>query len=290
MKITNRLGLPQTLVNAVKSHNHKGADYSASMLCNPPRIVWLNKRHKDEMEEDVADRIWSLFGTAMHYIIEKGVAESEIAEQYFETEIEGKRLSGTCDLYNKDNGTITDWKTDSVWTLIYKSREHEREVQLNAYAYLFRMNGIDPKKLQIISLLRDWNKKSALNGGDYPRKNIVITEYNLWDIDKQREYFTDCIKKFEWYRDVPDDDLPQCTMDDMWQQPTKYAVMRKGYKSAKRVYDNLQDAEDLVEMIDGGYIVKRESKRNRCEDYCPANKFCNQYQDYLKAKEAENDS
>ena len=285
MKITNKANLPQTLVNAVKAHTHKGGDYSASMLCNPIRVYWLNKRHKDELEEDVSQRIWSLFGTAMHYIIEKGADEKELSEKYLETKIQGKTLSGTCDLYDKA-GTITDWKTDSVWTIIYGNREREREVQLNAYAYLFRKAGYEVNKLQIISLLRDWSKTEAARKSEYPQSNILVTEYKLWDIDLQDNFLNTVIGRFEAFKDIPDNELPECSAEDMWQKPAKYAVMKPGRKSALKVFNNMKDAEFLMASMPGqSYIEVREAKRNRCADYCPANKFCNQYQEYLKEKE-----
>ena len=82
MKITNKNNLPEALVKAVEGHNHKGGDYSASMLENPARIYWLKKRHYDKLTEDVSVRLWALFGTAVHSIIEKNAGDNEIAEGY----------------------------------------------------------------------------------------------------------------------------------------------------------------------------------------------------------------
>jgi len=127
MKITNNNKLPEPIVKAIESHEHKGADYSASMLYKSPRMVQLGNRYKDKIEKDASDMIWSLFGTALHHIVEQGTGKNELSEQYMEVDIGGKKLSGSSDLLTKnDTGyTITDYKTLSVWAIIYMGSMEE---------------------------------------------------------------------------------------------------------------------------------------------------------------------
>jgi len=83
MKITNKHGLPEVFVNLLtRSPYSKGkAHLSATELLSSPRIVQLKKRHFDDIEEDVSDRIFALFGTAMHSILEDGKTSNAIVEQ-----------------------------------------------------------------------------------------------------------------------------------------------------------------------------------------------------------------
>lgn len=69
--LTNKQGLPETIVNACKYDTHKVAgDISVSQLISAPRERILKKLNK--YEEDVSDRLYMLMGTALHHILERG--------------------------------------------------------------------------------------------------------------------------------------------------------------------------------------------------------------------------
>ena len=74
MKVTNKYNLPQTIVNVLNRPTYtKGkAHLSVTEALSSPRIVQLRKRHWDELEEDVADKVWAIFGTAIHSVLEQG--------------------------------------------------------------------------------------------------------------------------------------------------------------------------------------------------------------------------
>jgi len=73
MKYTNIHGYPEAIVKAMENDDYsKGkADYSVSSLNTPPRILHLMSRHAKELKLDVSDNMFALFGTAIHYILEK---------------------------------------------------------------------------------------------------------------------------------------------------------------------------------------------------------------------------
>ena len=85
MKITNEYELPQPFVNIAKNPSYsKGkAHISATSLLNSPKIVTLLKKHDDELEQDVADMIWSIWGSAVHNVLEKGADKNNLVEQRF---------------------------------------------------------------------------------------------------------------------------------------------------------------------------------------------------------------
>ena len=70
MIITNKFGLPKPFENIAKNPSYsKGkAHISATSLLNSPKIVTLLKKYDDELEQDVSDMIWSIFGSAVHKI------------------------------------------------------------------------------------------------------------------------------------------------------------------------------------------------------------------------------
>src|SRR3990167_2375905 len=70
MSLTNKYNLPQTLVDAASIDNHRTAgDISVSELIDAPQIRFLKKTHK--IQEDISDRVWALFGTGIHSVLEK---------------------------------------------------------------------------------------------------------------------------------------------------------------------------------------------------------------------------
>ncbi len=276
MTITNKHNLPETFVKAVTNFKHSGERYSASQLSKSARMVHLEKRHYDEISEDVIDRFWALLGTSTHAILEKGEHEQAISEAYFTEEINGIKISGKSDYYKA--GKISDYKVTSVWSYIFRDDKiTDWESQLNVYGWLFRKAGYEVNELEIIMILRDFMKSKA-GYGNYPDIPIQTIKINLWDIETQEKYIKNRVDYYEKYKDTPDNDLPFCSETDRWVKPAKYAIMKKGRKTAVKLHDTLESAEQHLSNLDEKhYIEKRDSEQwKRCE-YCSVSKFCNQF-------------
>ena len=82
MKITNKLSLPYGLVKAVSPEPHnKPGEISATTLIQGTKQVILTQCYWDKLEDDVSERIWAVFGTAVHALL-----ENEGEEDYEEYE------------------------------------------------------------------------------------------------------------------------------------------------------------------------------------------------------------
>lgn len=277
MTITNNFGLPAAFHRTAIMQEHKSADYSATQLLRSPRHLWLQRRHDDQIEQDVSEMVWALLGTAVHGIIEKGEGESEFAETYLTARVANRTISGTADLYDMRTGKISDWKTTSVYSIIYGSRNVEWEQQLNIYAWLFRQNGLEVNELEIVTILRDWQKSKAKFDATYPQAQVQVVKIPLW-ADSDAQIFVDIrVRDLEMYRDTEDDRLPYCSDEYRWKDKEKYAAMKQGRKSAVKLHDTSAQAETHVATIPGGYVEHRSSTARRCEDYCMAAAFCNQH-------------
>ena len=138
MIITNNLGLPQAFVEMAKrDYEYEPNEYRVTSLLKGVRETILERRHDEKIERDVSDMIWLLFGTAVHNILEhQEEGDYEIKESRIKIPIGGYILSGQFDLYNAKSNTITDYKTCSVWKIIYGDFEDWRR-QLLIYAYSF---------------------------------------------------------------------------------------------------------------------------------------------------------
>jgi hypothetical protein len=122
MKITNKSGLPQTLVNVMERdpYTRGGARLSVTQLIGSPRISILRARHDHEMETDVTDGIWSMMGRAMHSLAEAGADAAHIAEERIHTTVLGWTLSGGIDLQILRDGVVAieDYKVTSAWAVM----------------------------------------------------------------------------------------------------------------------------------------------------------------------------
>jgi hypothetical protein len=94
VKITNKHNLPQTIVNALQRPTYsKGkADISVTELIAPPQLVALKHKHKDDLESDAADMVWSLFGSAVHSILEQGADDDHTSLRSVYTQPSGRGL------------------------------------------------------------------------------------------------------------------------------------------------------------------------------------------------------
>jgi hypothetical protein len=95
MKVTNKYNVPQTLVTlATKEYYSKGAaQYSVTELLSPPRVRRMREQYDAEMEQDVTDMLWSLLGSALHVVMERGQTDGHLTEERLFTSIDGVTLS-----------------------------------------------------------------------------------------------------------------------------------------------------------------------------------------------------
>jgi len=250
--LTNNTGLPPAIVDAViqqrKEYTGSGSDLSASGVTTPPRIYWLQKRHKEEIVEDVSDLIWSMLGTAVHNILESAGKQKEqhIVEERFHTNILGWEFSGQLDHYNVDNGVLSDYKVTSVYAVKGDHKE-EWEAQLNCLRYLLHLNGINAEKLNIVAILRDWSKIKAKTEKDYPKAQIVEIDIPVWSIEEAEAFLELKIASLQVWGSVVDNDLPFCSEKDRWAKPTKWAVMKGTNKRATKLHDTEEEAQKHAE-------------------------------------------
>ena len=289
MKITNHLNLPQPFVSAVESeYVPTPQQYSVTTVLNPSRYVILSRRHNSEVEQDVADMIWLLFGTAFHSILENSRAEEEqLQEQYlkqdlgmFDKELEGYKLSGKADLLDTKTNTMIDYKTTSVYKVMFGDYEDWRK-QLLMYAWLFRQQGYEVNKGQIVALMKDHSKSKAKFDRTYPQYPVKVIDFEFNDqdfIDIEKEII-DKFKELKRCEQLKDNELPMCSMEERWNDGNKYAVKKKGNKRAERVFDTKEQAEEYMKDKEGYEIEERLGTDRRCMEYCSSCIYCPYWQE-----------
>jgi len=288
MKITNKFNIPQTFLNVLDrpTYSKGGANISATQLLNSPKIVALTKKYDDEIEQDASEMVWSIIGTAIHGVLEHGRDENHIVEQRLHADVDGWHISGAVDLQIINDGKvdIRDYKTTSVWSVM--NHKIEWEWQLNIYAWLVEHVTEKPvNSLGIVAILRDWKSREVGTKEGYPESPITEVEIPLWDYAEREAFIKERIKLHSAaeFAMETDGELGDCTPQEMWEKPTKWAVMKIGGVRAKGVYDTEDQAGAALEELGNGHEIQvRLGERTRCSGFCPVSKWCQQYQDYLK--------
>jgi hypothetical protein len=293
MKLTNRFGIPETFVNVLKRPTYsKGAAHlSVTQLINSPKIVALTKKFEEELEQDVADMVWSIFGSAIHNILEHGKDENHLVEERIHSMVDGWKISGAVDLQVVDDQggiSIRDYKTTSVWAVMNEKIEWEQ--QLNIYAWL-----VDTVKedfhvtdLGIVAIIRDWSRRDAARNPDYPQAPVKELPIKLWPYEERKEFVQSRITSHSACEFAMEtgEDLSPCTPEEMWEKPTTWAIKKVGGVRAKSVHDTEESMLKALEIAGPAYEIEvRPGSRTRCESFCPVNTYCQQWRDYQESKD-----
>lgn len=290
MKLTNKFNLPQTFVNVLNRNSYtKGkAHLSATELISSPRIVQLRKAQWDNLEEDVSEKIWAIFGTAIHSVLELGKDENHVIEQRLHANVDGWDISGAIDLQrvDPDGIVVCDYKTTGAWAVMNEKSDWEQ--QLNIYAWLVeKVKKVPVKKVEIIAIIRDWSRRDAQNKEGYPEAPVKVIDINLWSFEERENFIKDRIRLHSdaQFATEVGGDLPNCTPSEMWEKETVYAVRKIGNVRAKSLHATKEDAEKTVEELGKAFEIEvRPGERTRCANFCQVRDFCKQWKEYNSSK------
>lgn len=276
MIMTNEMGLPESFVNFVSNarHNESGTISATTMLKGEKEIV-LTDRHFDEITVDASDMVWATFGSAFHLLMEHQEDDS-FKEERFEVPVGKFTVTGKVDRYDLEREILEDWKTASVWKIIYGDFADWKEQGLT-YAWLLKQNGLTVKKCRFVALLKDHSKTEAKRKADYPQKPVYVYEFDITDEDLKavENRIVSKVAKVASAYELEDDKIAPCTAEERWATADKYAVMKDGRKTALKVCDTKEEAEKLLSELGGTRIEERKGESKKCVDYCPCREFCN---------------
>jgi hypothetical protein len=289
MKITNKYNLPNAFVNLSEDvRKPVPLQYSATTILKPTRMVILERRHFDEIEIDVSDSIWLVFGTAVHKILE-ATNEKGFVEKAMEYNVDGTyKLTGRVDLYNTDTCSVEDYKTASTWKVIYEEFDDWKKQGL-IYAWLLTKAGYYVSNLKFHALLKDWTARDKRLADSkntfYPEHPIYTWHYQVKtsDLEDIEKFIMARFKELIASEKLDDNSLPLCTPEERWNSGDKFAVKKQGNVKATKVFNNEQDALAFANT-NGMVVEKREGEDRRCQDYCMASKFCEHYKNVVAKK------
>lgn len=295
MNYTNKLGLPQYIVDWLLAddynHNYDPYTISATTLMKPTRAHLLTIRHRDQLETDASDIIAARVGTALHDSISvvksEGYKKEERASREIQLESVTYKITGKYDiLQDNDDGTysLRDIKTTSVWARILGGKDEGYCQQLSVYRWLLNGQGLPVTDIGYIDFFfTDWQSAKAKTDKDYPKHKVYTGHaVQLMSLEKTEEWIKSRLELIEKNKNLADENLQECTREELWAGVEKFAVMKRGGKRATKLCDTKEEAEEYIKTKQiAGYVQYRPPKVRRC-NYCPGLPFCNQGISYQK--------
>jgi len=225
MNVTNKYNLPDAVVRAITYDDYDAAgDMSVTGLLQPVQQAALMSIYAGDLPpEDVSEHVWRMFGSVAHEVLYRSRdPESVVAETRLHMQVGGWDITGKPDVYDVRTRTLTDFKTTSVWSLIYEpAGRKEWHQQLNLYRLLLEANGYPVESLQIIAILRDHQKRETFKRSDYPQIPIVAIDIPLWDKADAEAFLDERVRLHRRARD--DGDWEACTDEERWKGKSGYA-------------------------------------------------------------------
>ena len=291
LKLTNKLGLPEPVVEAIRNDNYNSgdSDYTPSSLVEPPRAAELGRLH--EIVQDASELLASLDGQIAHLILERAAKTLEEQGYVVEKRFKGTygladkifKVSAQVDLFDPARGLISDYKRVRVSSLKH-GLKWEHKFQLNMQAELVRRAGFQVDKLELVLMLKDWSAEIEYQG--YPTSSMVKQAVPLMTSEEINKWVVERIVLHEAAKLA----LPLCSDEERWSRPT-YAVVSPGGKKAKRVFDTYAEADSYVKtgVFGALSIQERPGKSIRCLRYCPVRSVCEQGKTFQPKSEVDED-
>jgi len=256
-------------------------DYSITELLSPVQLTVLRKHHAKTITQDPAHMLASRIGTAIHQSIHEAWKRSGargVSEERFYFTLDGATIGFSPDFID-DQGVVHDWKSTKIWGVLDGAKPDWTE-QLRAYDYGLASIGIDATALVDWAVILDHspNKVEELPYPivrfDIPRVPHEVTEAFLQDrLNRVREAEAALASGGL---------IPECTSDERWVKPGKWAVCKRGNKRALALRDTEEEARELLNSgwKKATHLERREGAQwFRCANYCAIgkNNLCPQF-------------
>jgi hypothetical protein len=276
---TNKHNYPEWLCNVLKYNPYttgpKRSDISTTQLIDSPQVLSLRKANRDNIVEDVSDRTWAVWGSAVHAICEyANMSNSDVlVEKRFHKDYGSHSVSGQVDIYDIKNNIIYDIKTVGAFALSYGIKPAWTN-QLNVLADLMKNDGWKVSGLAIVAFSKDFNEKNVKPGSTYPESALkVIHDIPYWPVSETRKYIDKRLQRHFFDEHI-------CDREERWQSESKVAVMKKKKVRAVKLFDTEDDANDFIIIQkdqEDLYIEDRPGFNMRCSKYCNVKRFCPQH-------------
>lgn len=302
-------------------HDNDPNTISATALIKPLRQLILSARvPQDAGLPDLTQMVASRIGTAIHDGIERawksnyttamadlGIpkrvidnvminpTDAELAanpdaipvymEQRASRTIGKWKITGKYDFIGE--GRVEDFKSTSVYTYIMGSNSPKYILQGSIYRWL------DPKKITrdqmaIQFIFTDWSSAQARQSPDYPQQRFKEQVLDLMSLQETEHYVRTRLEQIDTLWDLPENELPPCTEEDLWRSEPVFKIYKNGDVTAKRStknFDNKQDAMVYMSTLPATAAMLEKPGQVQACKYCAAFPVCTQKDALIAAGE-----
>lgn len=312
-KYTNKhnvsLALAVFLMYDDYDHDDSPNSISATTLMKPIRQLVLIQQNQELLKTiDIADLVASRMGSAIHTGCEQawtsranvekalrvlGVGEDAInsvkinpesvnegdvpvyVEQRTEKAVKEFRITGKFDLVL--SGTLNDYKSTSVWGYIYDSNANNYTIQGSIYKWL-NPGKITNEHININYIFTDWSaSKARQDPKTYPQHRVLTKPYPIWPVEKTDKWVTNKLDTFRKLLNTPQEDLPECTDNELWASQSLYKYYAK--PDATRATKNFNTMDEALahQGASGNKgVVKMVPGEVKACRYCSVVNICTQ--------------
>lgn len=269
--------LPGYVENMNVTYRPNPDHMSTTDLVKPPLMRSLYIKHFDEIVQDPTRKFKMFDGIAWDEYVKK---HCRWALTNIRIEIPTMDLKLICkpDYYHVLDHTLADIKKKSVWNINNfdpKGLFTKYDVaQVNIYCYAMnKATDLPVDKLQLHIFGRDWRPGEKLrHGHDYPDHELGIIDVPHWTTKEQEAYIDAQMK------DHILNPFRECTDEEKGKEPDKWAVKKKGNKTAQggKVCNSEAEAHNFIKAHPEKKweIEFRPGNFVRCQKYCNVSAVC----------------
>ena len=307
MNIEQPPWMPNILYRAIKeqhaSYDKGDSDFTVTELIRPAWQAALQRKHHEEIKELADERIWSLFGSAIHSFIEKSAQENDTTEKRLFIKRMGYKISGQMDhmeFHQYDHHwerNLYDWKVTSAYAgMSDQPAKPEWSQQLNLLKLLYdnqdyvNINLHYITNMYVIAFFRDWSEKKYLQDmATYPKHPYAQFQITPWTSGGAEDFLIERIR-INLNADLQANGQKVitllCSPEERWHKPDTWAAKSPGAKRAQKVFYSEKEAKDWVNAKPLGKktydIEHRPGEDTRCMKYCNVNQFCPHFKQLVK--------
>lgn len=282
---------------------------SVTTLIKPIRQIILPRRipAEEQVKTDVLDRFASVLGQTLHTGVEvawkehyrtsmeklgypKRVIDAVrinpekeepdtipvYTEVRSEREIDGFIVGGKVDLIIERR--LRDVKKTSVFKYQSQSGVGNWRLQGSLYRWL-NQEKIHHDELLVQYLLLDWNRGAATRDANYPNHPLPHRLIQLMDPRETEQWVRDKLRLLVQYADAPDDQLPDCSEEDLWRSSPVHKFYANPEKTNGRSTKNFETLSDALQHKSDkggkGVVITKPGEVRAC-GYCPSAPICGQ--------------
>lgn len=290
MNYFDDIGLPEQVLLAVMNDDYDGPKpyenkISVSTLLDSPLQRLVTAANYGDINVPLSNRLWTLRGSAIHHILERGAKEEDLYEERLDIDFDGITITGKFDYYAANDKHLMDWKETTSYNLKSGISFKKHIEQLNIYAYMLRKTGFEVDKISNVYFVRDYFK----NQHNAPAGVVVKT----WPIMSDEDVEALMRERIAHHK------LFDCSKEDRFAREGYIALRRVGRKTAIKRFYNVTD-DDIDEQVEReinklietskfkkrvDYYTTEEEKDHyyRCGSMCDCAEFCPKYLKHLGA-------